>query len=98
MVQDNLWIRYRQDKVLATVSAAEKACDRTTTIPVDRYGSYEMKLELLMRLVKEATEALLNLEKWTPTTERKCLESRVRKLKELSNEGLLTMRKHQELV
>ncbi|KAL1249502.1 hypothetical protein QQF64_020507 [Cirrhinus molitorella] len=88
LVQDNLWKRYGQDEVLAAVFTAEKACDRTTSIPVDSIGykSYGMQLELLMRMVKEATGALLNWERWIPTTERKPLEGRVQKLKELSCE------------
>lgn len=88
LVQDNLWKRYGQNEVLAAISAAEKACERTVTIPVDSaaYESYEVQLELLMRLVKEATGALLRWERWTPTSERGDLESRARKLKEDSNE------------
>ncbi len=39
-----------------------------------------------MRLVKEATGALLKWEKWIPTTEINNFESSVRKLKEFSNE------------
>ncbi len=51
--------------MLTAISTAEKACDRTDTIPVDSVGyeSYEVQLEFLMRLVKEATGALLKLEK-----------------------------------
>ncbi|GAA6082856.1 uncharacterized protein LOC124401004 [Tachysurus ichikawai] len=45
-----------------------------------------MQLELLMRLVKEATGTLSNWERWAPATERKPLEGRVRKMKERSNE------------
>ncbi|GAA6097416.1 uncharacterized protein LOC124401004 [Tachysurus ichikawai] len=79
IVQDNLWRRYGQDEVLAAVSEAEKVCDRTPSIPVDGvgYDSYEMQLELLMRLVKEATGTLSNWERWAPATERKPLEGRV---------------------
>lgn len=88
LVQDHLWKRYGQNEVLAAISAAEKACERTVTIPVDSvaYESYEVQLELLMRLVKEATGALLSWERWTPMSEIGVLESRVRKLKEDSNE------------
>ncbi|XP_073797048.1 uncharacterized protein [Danio rerio] len=88
IVQDNLWRRYGQSDVLTTISAAEKACDRTAAMPVDGtgYESYEVQLELSMRLVKEATVTLLKWERWIPAPERKDLESHVRKLKECSNE------------
>lgn len=74
--------------MLAAFSAAEKACECTVTIPVNAVGyeSYEVQLELLMILVKEATGALLNWERWTPTTERAELKGRVQKLKEFSSE------------
>ncbi len=78
-MQDNLLKRYIQDEVLTAISTAEKACDRTAAIPFDSVGyeSYEVQLELLMRLVKEATGALLKWEKWTPATERNYLECSV---------------------
>ncbi|KAK3563890.1 hypothetical protein QTP86_004834 [Hemibagrus guttatus] len=88
LVETNLWKRYGQTEVLATVSAAEKACEHRDTIPVDAVGyeSYEVQLELLMRPVKEATGELVNWERWTPSTERAELEDRVQKLKGFNNE------------
>ncbi|KAK3559829.1 hypothetical protein QTP86_020994 [Hemibagrus guttatus] len=82
------YFRYGETEVLATVSASKKACERTDTIPVDAvsYESYWVQLEFLMRLVKEATGALVNWERWIPTTERAELEGRVRKLKQFNNE------------
>ncbi len=50
--------------MLITISTAEKACDRTAAKPVDSVGyeSYEVQLEFLMRLVKDATGALLKMD------------------------------------
>lgn len=88
IVQDNLWSRYGLHEVTDAISAAEKACDRVASMAVDGndYENYEVQIDFLTKLVKEAIRALSNWERWTPDGERKVLEERARRLKENSND------------
>ncbi|XP_048035062.1 uncharacterized protein LOC125260633 [Megalobrama amblycephala] len=88
IVQDNLWSRYGLHEVTDAISAAEKACDRVASMAVDGndYENYEVQIDFLTKLVKEAIRALSNWERWTPDGERKVLEGRARRLKENSND------------
>lgn len=87
IVRNNLWSRYGLHEVTGAISAAEKTCDRVASLAIDssEYKNYEVQLDFLAKLVKEALRALSSWEKWTPYDERKVLEGRVRRLKEDSN-------------
>lgn len=58
------------------ISAAEKTCDRVASIAVDssEYENYEVQIDFLIKVVKEAEGALSSWEKLTPGAERKVLE------------------------
>ncbi len=84
IVQGNLWSRYGLHEVTGAISVAEKTCDRVASIAVDRseYENYEVQIDFLTKVVKEAVGALSMWEKWTPDAERNVLEGRIRTLKE----------------
>ncbi len=74
IVQGNLWSRYGLHEVTGAISVAEKTCDE--------YENYEVQIDFLTKVVKEAVGALSKWEKWTPDAERNVLEGRIRTLKE----------------
>lgn len=88
IVRNNLWSRYGLQEMTDAISAAEKTCDRVASMAIDssEYENYEVQLDFLARLVKEALRALSSWEKWTPDDERKVLEGRVRRLREDRND------------
>lgn len=83
IVQTNLWSRYAKSELDVAVQEAERANDRTISVPVESANleGYEVHLAVVEKRIKEAISAIATWERWMPVELKDELDGRVKDLR-----------------
>ncbi|XP_049321149.1 uncharacterized protein LOC111193301 [Astyanax mexicanus] len=87
IVQTYLWSKYGEAQLLTAIQEAEKACDDATAIPANgtNCDGYDVQLDIVDKLIIEATKALSNWEQWIPEADKVSLGNSVKSFKVIGN-------------
>ncbi|XP_078789161.1 uncharacterized protein LOC144984490 [Oryzias latipes] len=87
IVQKNLWSRYGQYEIEASILEAEKNAEAASGLPIKGMylEGYEVHMTLLSKKMQEVIRIMSAWEKWMPMEERRNLDGRVRGLKAISS-------------